>query len=112
MEISNDLLFSITNFYALIQIVAMAAIFLMLVSIIKPLAKKHGIAIRPNFLYAAILLYSIHRLAGFLIFFLGFTDKAYEIWAFTNILFLISAILVYIEVNHMLTCGRVDFNAA
>jgi len=111
MEISNDLLFWLTNFYALIQIIAMAAILLMLVSVIKPCAKKHGIVIRPHLLYAAILLYSIHRLVGFLIFFLGLTDKAYEIWAFTNILFLISAILVYIEVNHMLTCEKVDFNA-
>src|SRR3989344_4865502 len=112
MEISNNLLFGITNFYALIQIIAMAAILLMLVSVIKSCAKKHGIVIRPHLLYTAILLYSIHRLVGFLIFFLGLTDKAYEIWAFPNILFLVSAILVYAEVNHMLNCARVESNAA
>ena len=112
MQISNDLLFWITNFYALIQIVAMAAIFLMLVSIIKPHAKKHGIAIRPHFLYAAILLYSLHRLVGFLIFYLGFTDSAYEIWAFTNVIFLVSALLVYAEVDNMLKCVRAEFNAS
>ena len=112
MPTPSELLFWLTNSYVVIQIAVMAAILLMLVSVIKPYAKKHGIEIRPHFLYAAILLYSIHRLAVFLIFFLGFTDKAYEIWAFTNILFLVSAILVYAEVNHMLNCARVESNAA
>ncbi len=111
MQFFDGPLFWLSNLYLIFQIFSMALIVVMITSIMKPYAKKHGLEIKPHYYYIAILLYFIYHFTGFLIFYLNLTDYAYEIGMFTNIILLVSALLIYVETNRLLKISRVEFNA-